>query len=114
MAELETGLVNTETYEVTDEMSPPHLPMKVLSTPDMVGLIEGTCLFGVQPHLPEGQTTVGIHVCVSHQAAVGTGEEVEIVATLAEVDRKKLTFDVRVTHGDTVVSEGTHQRFIVG
>lgn len=112
--QIQPGLTNTETYEVTDEMSPPHLPMKVLSTPDMVRLIEGTCLFGVQPHLPEGKTTVGVHVCVSHQASVASGESVEITATVAEVDRKRLTFDVKVTNGDTVVSEGTHQRFIVG
>jgi hypothetical protein len=59
MSELQVGLLFSDTVEVTDEMSPPHLPNKVLSTPDMVRLIEGTCLFGVQPHLDEGQTTVG-------------------------------------------------------
>jgi predicted thioesterase len=95
-------------------MSPPHLPNKVLSTPDMVQLIEATCLTGVQEHLDEGQTTVGIHVCVSHQAAAASGDDVDIHATLSEIDRKRLVFDTRVTCGDTVVSEGTHQRFVVG
>ncbi len=108
------GLSASETFTVTDDMSPPHLPNKVLSTPDMVKLIEGVCLNGVQPHLDANQTTVGIHVCVSHQAAVSSGEQVEITGTISEIDRKRLVFDVRVMHGDAVVSEGTHQRFIVG
>ena len=114
MSELHTGQLFSDSVEVTDEMSPPHLPNKVLSTPDMVRLIEGTCLFGVQDHLYNGQTTVGIHICVSHSAAVASGEEVLVAAELAEIDRKRLVFNVKVTHGETVVSEGTHQRFIVG
>ena len=114
MSELHTGQLFSDSVEVTDEMSPPHLPNKVLSTPDMVRLIEGTCLFGVQDHLDSDQTTVGIHICVSHSAAVASGEEVLVAAELAEIDRKRLVFNVKVTHGETVVSEGTHQRFIVG
>ena len=114
MSELHTGQLFSDSVEVTDEMSPPHLPNKVLSTPDMVRLIEGTCLFGVQNHLDNDQTTVGIHICVSHSAAVASGEEVLVAAELAEIDRKRLVFNVKVTHGETVVSEGTHQRFIVG
>lgn len=113
-AALEVGFGVNETHRVTDEMSPPHLPNKVLSTPDMVRLIEGTCLFGVQPHLAENQTTVGIHICVSHEAAVAAGEDVVVAGEISEVDRRRLVFDIRVTHGDTLISEGTHQRFIVG
>lgn len=114
MSKLEIGDEFSDVVEVTDDMSPPHLPNKVLSTPDMVRLIEGTCLFGVQNQLEENQTTVGIHVCVSHSAAVASGEEVVIEAELAEIDRKRLVFNIKVTHGETLVSEGTHQRFIVG
>ena len=108
------GLTATETFTVTDDMSPPHLPHKVLSTPDMVKLIEGVCLTGVQPHLAANQTTVGIHICVSHQAAVSAGEEVEVSGTISEIDRKRLAFNISVMHGDVVVSQGTHERFVVG
>lgn len=111
--EVSPGLSGQATYEVTDDMSPPHLPMKVLSTPDMIRLIEQTCLLGVQEHLDEGHTTVGTHVCVSHQASVASGEEVSVSFTLTERDRRRLTFETEVRSGDTVVSTGTHQRFIV-
>ena len=66
---IEIGLSNEKRYRVTDEMAPPHLPVKVLGTPDMIGLIEGTCLFATQPFLEKGQATVGTHICVSHQGA---------------------------------------------
>lgn len=39
---LKVGLSGEHTYVVTDDMSPPHIPAKVLSTPSMIGLIEGT------------------------------------------------------------------------
>ncbi|WP_420623908.1 thioesterase family protein [Candidatus Poriferisodalis sp.] len=113
-AAIEVGFSVSDTHRVTDEMSPPHLPNKVLSTPDMVRLIEGTCLFGVQPHLAENQTTVGIHICVSHEAAVASGEDVVVSGEISEIDRRRLVFDIKVSHGDTLISQGTHQRFIVG
>lgn len=110
---LHVGLTSSATYAITDDMSPPHLPMKVLSTPDMVRLIEQTCLLAVQEHLEDTRTTVGIHICVSHSASVDSGQEVLVTCEVTEVDRRRLVFDISVTSGDTNVSEGTHERFIV-
>ena len=110
---LAAGLEGSEDYVVTDDMSPPHLPVKVLSTPDMIRLIEQTCLMGAQPHLDDGETTVGVHVCVSHSASVNAGDTVRIRYKLAERDRRRLVFETTVHAGETLVSEGTHQRFVV-
>ncbi len=111
---LQPGLSATARYMVTEDMSPPHLPAKVLSTPNMIGLIEQTCLLLAQEHLDDDETTVGIHVCVSHSAAADAGEEIEVSCELTERDRKKLVFTTTVTCGEKSVSEGTHDRFIVG
>jgi fluoroacetyl-CoA thioesterase len=110
---LEVGLKGGDTFTVTDDMSPPHLPVKVLSTPTMIQLIEQTCLLTAQEHLDDDETTVGIHVCVSHSAAAPSGSEVTVSCELTERDRRRLVFDVKVTREDEVVSEGTHQRFVV-
>jgi fluoroacetyl-CoA thioesterase len=110
---LAAGLTAHATISVTPDMSPPHLPVLVLSTPTMVRLIEETCLDSVQPLLDEGETTVGTHVNVSHSAKVEAGEAVDIDVELTEVDRRRLEFRTRVTCGERVVSEGTHQRFVV-
>ena len=110
---LATGIRGESRHVVTEDMSPAHLPSKVLSTPSMIQLIEATCLAAAQEHLDEGETTVGIHVCVSHSASVTAGETIDIGCELTEIDRRRLVFETRVTHGDTLVSEGTHQRFVV-
>ena len=110
---LALGLSGSARHLVTPEMSPAHLPNKVLSTPSMIQLIEMTCLTTAQEHLDEHETTVGVHVCVSHSASVAAGEEVEVRCELTERDRRRLVFATTVTAGDRIVSEGTHQRFVV-
>ena len=110
---LTTGIRGHSHHLVDEGMSPRHLPSKVLSTPAMIGLIEATCLSTAQEHLDDGETTVGIHVCVSHSASVSAGDTIDIVCELTEIDRRRLVFATKVTSGDTVVSEGTHQRFVV-
>jgi fluoroacetyl-CoA thioesterase len=110
---LTTGVDGRSRHTVTAAMSPPHLPRVVLSTPTMIQLIEMTCLHAAQEHLDDGETTVGTHVCVSHEAAVFEGEEFEIVGRLTEVNRRRLTFEVEVTGPQGVVSRGTHQRAVV-
>jgi fluoroacetyl-CoA thioesterase len=110
---IEIGLTNEQRYRVTDDMAPPHLPVKVLGTPNMIGLIEGTCLFATQPFLEKGQATVGTHVCVSHQGAAASGQEIVVRCKLSKIEKRRLTFDVEVTCDDRLISKGTHQRAII-
>jgi fluoroacetyl-CoA thioesterase len=110
---LEVGLEAESTYAVTEDMSPPHLPMKVLSTPAMVQLIEGTCLESVQPHLDEGETTVGVHISISHSGPASAGEEVSVKAKLGEINKRRLIFNVEVHSPRGIISEGTHQRAVI-
>jgi fluoroacetyl-CoA thioesterase len=110
---LTVGLAGESRYTVTEEMSAPHLPRKVLSTPAMISLIEQTCLRAAVAHLDEGETTVGTHVCVSHQAPAGVGSEVTVACRLAKIERNRLVFDVTVDGGSRRLSEGTHERAVV-
>ena len=107
------GISNDAHHTVTKEMSAPHLPVAVLSTPTLVGLIEGCCLLAATPHLTEGETTVGTHVCVSHDAAVYEGEQFEIRCRLASIEKRRLNFQVEVEGPRGLVSRGTHQRAVV-
>lgn len=110
---LEVGLEAESTHAVTEDMSPPHLPVKVLSTPAMVQLIESTCLEAVQPHLDEGETTVGTHISVSHSGPASAGEKVTVKANLGEINRRRLVFNVEVHSPRGLISEGTHQRAVI-
>lgn len=112
-ASLQPGITADTTSTVTEDMAPPHLPVKVLSTPSMIGLIERTCFACAQPHLDDNETTVGTHVNVSHTGSVRAGESVAITARLAEMNKRRLLFQIEVTGPRGSISTGTHERAVI-
>jgi len=113
---LEVGLKHVAKVKVTDDMTPPHLrsePLRVLSTPNMIALIERAAIECVQPHLAPGQATVGTRVDVAHLAGTLVGMTVTITVELTEIDRRKLGFRVEVRDELDEAGKGTHERFIV-
>jgi len=85
----------------------------VYATPAMIGIMEGTCLAAVDPFLPEGMSTVGIHLDVKHTAATPVGMSVRATAKLIEISGKRLTFTVEAYDNKEKIGEGTHQRYII-
>ena len=113
---LEVGLKHVAKVVVTDDMTPAHLrsePLRVLSTPNMIGLIERTAIEAVQPYLAAGQATVGTRVDVAHLAGTLVGMTATITVELVEIDRRKLVFRVEVRDELDEAGKGTHERFIV-
>jgi predicted thioesterase len=114
--QLAVGLKHTATVTVTDDMTPAHLrsePIRVLSTPDMIRLIEQTAIAAVQASLAPGQATVGTRVDVAHLAATPVGMTLTITVELTEIDRRRLGFRVEVRDELDEAGRGTHERFIV-
>lgn len=87
--------------------------VEVYATPAMVGLIEGTCLAAVDPHLPEGMATVGTDLKVKHLAATPVGMMVRATAELTGIAGKRLTFAVKAFDDKELIGEGTHERYII-
>jgi len=87
--------------------------LPVLSTPQMIALIEGAAVAAVDHLLPPGHQTVGIHLDVAHTAATPLGARVTVRAELIEIDRRKLTFRVQAYDDAGKIGEGLHQRFII-
>ena len=85
----------------------------VFATPAMIALMEKTCLVGVSDKIGEGNTTVGIAVNIKHLKASPVGAVIRCDATLVDVDRKRLVFEVKCFEGDTLIGEGVHERFVV-
>jgi fluoroacetyl-CoA thioesterase len=112
---LVVGLTHEASYDVTPDMAPGHLDALVLSTPAMIGMIEGTCFAAMAPHLDAGETSVGAHVCVSHEASVPAGESITIAVRLSEITKRRLVFETTVTAtaDGRIVSRGTHQRAVI-
>lgn len=113
---LAVGFKYSRDVKVTDDMTPAHLrhePIRVLSTPDMIRLVEQTAIEGTQPYLPAGQTTVGTRVDISHLAATPVGMTLTITVELTEIDRRRLAFRVEVRDELDECAKGTHDRFII-
>lgn len=87
--------------------------LQVFATPAMVALMENAAMTAVAGHLPEGSTTVGAEMNVTHIKPSGIGAEIVASAVLTEVDGRKLTFNVGARDGESVIGEGVHVRFIV-
>ena len=108
------GLRSEETFTITDAMTTAHTGTAVFSTPAMIQLMENVSAGLVQAHLDGHESTVGVHVCVSHVAGSLVGEEVTVRTELRTIERDRfLTFDVSAHVGDRLLGEGTHQRAVI-
>jgi fluoroacetyl-CoA thioesterase len=101
-------------------VAPEHLASRwksggvdVLSTPQLVGLMELAALSAVDHLLPAGWLTVGTRVDIEHLAATSLGQAVTAQATLTAVDGRRLSFEVIASDGAGVIGRGSHQRYIV-
>ncbi|NQV83267.1 MAG: thioesterase family protein [Rhodospirillales bacterium] len=119
---LVVGLTHTHRFTVTDAKTVPGLypespdfvaMPKVFATGFMVGFIEWACLELLKPHMDEGEGSLGVHIDVDHRAATPPGMEVTADVEVTEVDGRKVSFCVTARDEVEVISEGTHQRFIV-
>jgi predicted thioesterase len=88
--------------------------LRVYATPELIRDIEVTCLELLQDYCDEGESSVGINVNVMHTGATPLGGQVEITATVAEVDGRRVTFDVVAKDKLDEVGRGQHGRFVVG
>jgi predicted thioesterase len=90
------------------------LPVKVLSTPSMIGMMERCASILAYENLPDGKVTVGFEVCIKHVGAAAEGSICTVHARLDEVlDGRKLRFAVEVREGDRTIGVGTHERRVV-
>ena len=90
------------------------LPVSVLSTPGMIGMMEHNATQLVAPALPDGTGTVGFEVSIKHVAGSFEGAECEAWARLDEVlDGRKFRFSVEVREGERVIGTGIHERRMI-
>jgi len=87
---------------------------EVFATGFMVGLLEWACIMAVKPHLDwPAEQSLGTHINVSHEAATPPGLEVTVNVELIAVAGRRLTFAVSAHDGVDMISQGTHERFVI-
>ena len=87
--------------------------LDVFATPAMVALMENAAMTAVASELPEGATTVGAEMNVTHIKPSGLGAEITATAVLTEVEGRKLTFNVGARDAEGMIGEGIHIRYVV-
>jgi predicted thioesterase len=114
---LEPGIERSDEFVVTGRLLTDvggSIGTSVLSTPGMIGMMEGSSAMLALENLPEGTATVGFEVCVKHVAAAAEGSTCRVRTVLREVvDERKLRFDVEVTEGERTIGVGTHERRVI-
>ena len=87
---------------------------EVFATGFMVGFLEWACIMAIKPHLDwPAEQSLGTHINVSHEAATPPGLEVTATVELIAVEGRKLTFSVSAHDGVDLISQGTHERFVI-
>jgi fluoroacetyl-CoA thioesterase len=114
---LEPGVERSDEFTAEDRLLTDvrgSLPVKVLSTPGMIAMMERCASILASENLPDGKATVGFEVCVKHVAAAPEGTACTVSARLDEVlDGRKLRFAVEVKDGERTIGIGTHERRVI-
>ena len=88
----------------------------VLSTPAMLGLMEGACISQSDHLLDKNASTGGYAVDgLRHVARTDVGETVQISTSLTELDREigRMTYEIEITHNGDTVGKAIHKRAII-
>ncbi len=113
MEALKVGMKLVAEREVTEAMTTRRGDYQVFSTPSMVQFCEASAGELIAPHLQPGQGQVGMIVTIRHMGPTPMGKRVRAEVDLTAVDRRRLTFKIKVFDDVEQVGECDHDRFIV-
>lgn len=111
--EMSIGTRHTETLTVGKSQLASSLKsgtVDVFATPFMIALMEYAAMQLIAPALPEGVTTVGTLVNITHTAPTLEGTRVRAEAELVESDGRRFVFRVTAYDEAGVIGEGIHER----
>lgn len=113
---LEIGVKGYQEVLVTEANSAKTMgsgALDVFATPAMIALMEETAWKSIQPHLEDGQGSVGTQLVIDHLAATPLGMNVHCESEVTAIEGRKIEFKVAAYDEVGLIGEGTHQRFIV-
>lgn len=113
---MEIGTVNTLEVTIENHMTAASMKsgnLDVLATPYMIALMEQSSADLAAKFLPEGISTVGISVNITHLAPTPVGGKVKVTSKLVAFDGRKATFEVEAQDDAGLIGKGTHERFTI-
>jgi predicted thioesterase len=112
---LKAGMSRTRRFEVDKDRTIGFMgeALRVYATPSMTRDMEVTCRDFLMEFLEDGENSVGARIELDHMGPSLLGAQVEVTATVAEIDRRKVEFTFEVRDELDQVGKGRHIRFVV-
>lgn len=85
----------------------------ILSTPNLIGLLERTARQAILPHLEAGERSVGIEVELRHLAPTPVGQTVTCTARIIRAEGREFMFHVEARDRTEVIARGSHRRRVI-
>ena len=113
MDTLKIGMTHVQEMMVEEKHTTKRGDYRVFSTPSMTQFVEMTAQALATPHLKPGQGQVGTVVTIRHLGPTPMGKKVRAEAELIGIDRRRLSFKVKVYDEVEQVGEAEHERFVI-
>jgi fluoroacetyl-CoA thioesterase len=85
----------------------------VLSTPNLIGILERTARQTLAPYLEPDERSVGAEVELRHFAPTPLGQHVTCTARVIVVEAKSVTFQIEARDEREVIARGLNKRAII-
>jgi predicted thioesterase len=85
----------------------------VLSTPNLIGLLERTARHSLQPFLQANERSVGIEIELRHLAATPLGQAVTCTTRVIQVQGTQIQFQIEARDSQEIIARGLHRRAII-
>ncbi len=85
----------------------------VFATGFLVGFIEWACVETLNPHLEDGEVSLGTQIDITHEAASPANIRVTAFVECTAVAGRRIAWEVEVRDEQNLISQGRHERFVV-
>jgi predicted thioesterase len=113
---IKPGIAREESFLVDEDKTARHVgsgASRVLASPWLIAFMERVSHRLIAEHLPDGSSSVGVHVDVRHLAPTPVGSQVRVRAEVIEMDGTRVTLVVQAWDHVDLVGEGSHQRVVI-
>ena len=116
MKDIKIGTTLEKEFIVTQEQLASQVGsgiVDVYATPMMIAAMEQSACECLLPFLEEGETSVGVMIHTTHDAATPQGMKVMVSVEICDVDRKKVSFRIVAQDEKDTIGIASHDRVIV-
>lgn len=85
----------------------------VLASPWMLSFMEHAAYNAIQPHLDDGEQSVGVGFQFEHLAATPAGSNVTAFARITAVNGRRVTLDIEARDDQQLIGKGQHVRAVI-